>query len=52
MNIQAIDDALTRVKYPYASRVRTDVFHLISNIPLQVGVANFNGKDIMQLTGE
>jgi len=49
---QAVDDVLQRINYPYAQRVRTDVTHLISNIPLIVKIAKFNNKDLMQLTGK
>ncbi|KAG2374901.1 hypothetical protein C9374_010275 [Naegleria lovaniensis] len=48
---QSVEAVFSRVNYPYASRVRNDVYNLLSNIPLIVNVAKLNGKDTMQLTG-
>ncbi|KAL9645146.1 hypothetical protein ABK040_002349 [Willaertia magna] len=49
---QAVDEVLNLLSYPYSARVRKDVLHLISNIPLIVKVGKMNGtKDLMQLTG-
>lgn len=48
---QSVEAVLSRINYPYAPRVRNDVYNLLSNIPLIVNVAKLNGKDTMQLTG-